>query len=135
MEPSLELQKAIRARLVAASAVTALVPAANIVDRNGTPAVFPCIVIGEGQTVPGGDIARIRHDAVLDLHIWVKEPGLVTAKQIAGAVRDAVADSVWSIPGMHVADLHVTSSRFMRDPNGIHSHGIVTLSANVVEVA
>jgi hypothetical protein len=135
MEASLELQKAIRSRLVAASAVTALVPATNIVDRNGTPAVFPCVLLGEGQTVPGGDIARTRHDAFLDLHIWAKETGLVTAKQIAGAIRAALADSVWSIPGIHVADLHVTSSRFLRDPNGLHSHGVLSLSANLVEVA
>lgn len=135
MEPSLELQKAIRSRLVAASAVTSLVPAASIVDRNGTPATFPSILIGEGQTTPGGDISRRRHEAFFDLHIWAKEAGLATSKQIAGAIRDALADSVWSVPGLHVADLHVVSSRFMRDPGGALSHAVISLSATVSEVA
>jgi len=134
-EPSLELQKAIRTRLVAASAVTAFVPAVSIVDRNGVPATFPSILIGEGQTVPGGDIARLRHEAYLDLHIWQKETGLAFSKQVAGAIRDALADTQWIATGLHVADLYVTSSRFMRDPGGIHSHGVISLTANVVEVA
>ncbi|WP_440408705.1 DUF3168 domain-containing protein [Neorhizobium petrolearium] len=134
MEPSLELQKAIRSRLVAATAVTALVPAANIVDRNGTPATFPSILIGEGQTVPGGDIARTRHDAYLDLHIWQKETGLAFSKQVAGTIRDALKDTDWTATGLHVVDLHVASSRFMRDPNGTHSHGVLSLTANVLEV-
>jgi hypothetical protein len=134
MEASIELQKSIRARLVSATAVTALVPAASVVDRNGTPATFPSILIGEGQTVPGGDIARRRHDVFLDVHIWQKETGLMFSKQVAGAVREALTDANWNATGLHVADLYVTSSRFLRDPNGTHSHGILSLTANVMEV-
>lgn len=135
MEPSLELQKAIRLRLVASSALTALVPAANIVDRNGIPAVFPSILLGEGQTIPGGDIARQHHEVFVDLHIWQKETGLVFSKQVAGEIRAALTDARWTATGLHVADLRVTSSKFMRDPGGIHSHGIISLTALVSEVA
>lgn len=135
MEPSLALQAAIRARLVASSAVTALVPATSILDRNSRPETFPCILIGEGQTVPDEGLARRRHHVFADLHIWQKEPGLVGAKQIAGAIRDALADSFWNVTGLHVVDLHIVSSRFIRDPGGLHSHGVITLQASVLEVA
>lgn len=135
MEPSLELQKAIRLRLVATSAVTSLVPATAIIDRNGTPEIFPCILIGEGQTVPGGLISRKHHEVFADLHIWTREPGVVTSKQIAGAVRDALGDALWNIAGLQVADLYVASSRFMRDPDGLHAHAVIGLSAQLVEVA
>ncbi|KAA3500808.1 DUF3168 domain-containing protein [Rhizobium rhizogenes] len=135
MEPSLALQAAVRSRLVASSALTAVVPAANVRDANGLPSVFPCILIGEGQTAPGGDIARKRHDAFLDLHIWATESGLVVAKQIAGTIRAALIDTRWEVVGLHVVDLHVTASRFLRDPDGVHSHGIVSLAAIVKEVA
>ena len=135
MEPSLALQAAVRARLVASSALVSLVPAANVRDVNGKPAVFPCIIVGEGQTSPGGDIARKRHDAFLDLHIWATEGGLVTSKQVAGAVRAALIDTNWNFTGLHVADLHVTSSRFLRDPDGLHSHAVISLSAIVKETA
>lgn len=135
MEPSLALQAAIRGRIVAASAVTALVPATSVKDANGAPSVFPCVLIGEAQTVPDDGISRNRHEVIFDLHVWQKEAGLVGAKQIAGAIRGALADSRWSVPGLHVADLHVLSSRFMRDPSGLHSHGVLTLQARVMEVA
>lgn len=135
MEPSLALQGAVRGRLVASSTLLALVPALNIRDANGLPSLFPSILLGEGQTAPGGGIARTRHDTFLDLHIWQKETGLTFAKQVAGAVKDALADTRWTIPGFHVADLHVTSTRFMRDPGGLHSHSVLSLSAIVQEVA
>ncbi|NLS04615.1 DUF3168 domain-containing protein [Rhizobium sp. P32RR-XVIII] len=135
MEPSLALQAAVRARLVSSSALVALVAAVNIRDANGLPAAFPCILIGEGQTVPGGDIARKRHEAFLDLHIWTTESSLETSKRIAGAVRAALIDTNWAVTGLHVADLYVASSRFLRDPDGKHSHAVLSLSALVQEVA
>ena len=134
-EPSLAMQAAIRARLVATSAVTSLVPATSILDKNSRPEVFPGIIIGEGQTVPDAGLSRTRHQTFFDLHIWATEPGLAVSKQIAGAIRDALADTFWNVPGLHVADLFISSSRFMRDPDGLHSHGVVTLSAFVKEVA
>ena len=135
MEPSLELQKAIRGKLVAASAVISLVPAESILDSNGLPSVFPCILIGEGQSVAGSDIARRRHDCYLDLHVWTEEPGLVHSKAISGAIRGALFDAVWTVPGIHVADLHITQSRFMRDPDGKHGHAVVSITAMVKETA
>lgn len=133
-EPSLELQKAIRTRLVGTSAVTSLVPATSIVDRNGRPPTVPSILIGEGQTVPDGDIARKRHQVFTDVHVWTEEIGLVSCKQIVGAVRAALADTVWNVTGLQVADIHISSSRFMRDPDGAHSHSVVSITASVLEL-
>lgn len=134
-EPSLPLQAAIRARLVATSAVTALVPAASILDRNARPVPFPSIIIGEGTTSPDDGLARHRHLAVADLHIWATEPGLVQAKTIAGAVRDALNDGPLSVTGFHVADLRIASSRFLRDPDQLHSHGVLSLECRLAELA
>jgi hypothetical protein len=134
MEPSLALQKAIRARLVATSAVTALVPAANVLDKNSRPEVFPSINIGEGQTVPGDGLARNRHTVFADLHVWQTEAGLAVNKAIVGAIRQAFGAPFYTIDGHHVADLSITSARFMRDPDGVHSHGIVSIEAQLVEI-
>lgn len=135
MDPSLAMQKALRARLVAASAVTALVPAANILDKNNRPEVFPSIIIGEGQTVPGEGIMRQRHVTFGDLHIWHAEPGLVQSKAVAGAIRQALVAPLYDVDWYKVADLRIISTRFMRDPDGIHSHGVVSIEAQLVEVA
>lgn len=59
-DPSLALQKAVRERLVASAAVTALLPADSIFDRHARPERFPCIVLGEGQVLfarPGDPVA------------------------------------------------------------------------------
>lgn len=136
MEPSLALQKAMRARLIGTPAVTALVPAANVLDRNAVPLnVFPSIIIGEGQTVPGEGLARNRHTVIADLHIWQTEPGLAQAKAIAGAIRQAFDAPFYTIDGHHVADLHIISARFLRDPDGLHSHGVISVDAQLVELA
>ncbi|MCP8894326.1 DUF3168 domain-containing protein [Shinella daejeonensis] len=134
-EPSLPLQAAIRARLVAASAVTSIIPASAIVDRNATPALDNSIVIGEAMTGPDDGLARHRHMIVADVHVWRKEPGLVGTKQVVGAIRAALSDGPLSVPGFHVVDLRIASSRFLRDPGGHHSHGILSLEARLVEIA
>lgn len=133
-EPSLALQKAIRARLIATPAVTGLVPAANVLDKNNRPEVFPAIIIGEAQIVPGDGLSRTRHVVFATAHIWETEPGLTKAKAIAGAMRIALSASFRAIDGHHVADLHIASTRFVRDPDGLHSHGIVSIEAQLVEV-
>lgn len=133
MEPSLALQAALRARLVASKAVTAIIPATAIVDRNAAPVLDHSIVIGEAITGPDDGLARNRHIVAADLHVWRKEPSTVGAKQAIGAIREALADGPLAVAGFHVADLRIASTRFLRDPGGQHSHGVVSLEARLVE--
>lgn len=100
MEPSLALQSAIRARIVAASSVTSLVPTSSILDVNKQPGTFPAIIIGEAQTLPDDGLARDRHEVSFDLHLWAQEPGTTFIKQVAGAVRGALSDTLWNVPGL-----------------------------------
>lgn len=134
-EPSLALQAAVRARLVASSALVAMIPATAIVDRNATPALDNSIVIGEGQTLPDAGLARNRHEVFADLHVWRKELGLVGSKQVVGAIRDALNDGPLAVAGFHVVDLRIASTRFLRDPGGLHSHAVVSLDCRLQEVA
>lgn len=128
MSADLALQKAVRARLAATAAVTALVPAAAILDRHARPAPDPSIIMGEGQTVEGGDIARKMQRVYFDLHVWKKEPSTAGAKAIAGAIRTALhAGRLTLDTGFHCGDCRVSSMRFLRDPDGETSHGIVTV--------
>lgn len=137
MTPELAIQKAFRARLVGAIAITSLVPAASILDRNERPAPDPSIVIGEGNSVDdGGSLGRDRTRVYLDVHIWKTEPGTVGVKIITGAIRTAVKAGLPALdPGFHCADWLVASSRFLRDPDGLTSHAIVSLEALVEEIA
>ncbi|WP_288427104.1 DUF3168 domain-containing protein [uncultured Agrobacterium sp.] len=137
MSAELALQKAVGDRLVASPEILGLVPEANILDRNERPNPRPSIVIGEGQSLDEGDsIARTLTRIYMDLHIWVEELGTETSKRIAGAIRTAVKTGNFPVSdGFHFADCRVRGTRFLRDPDGKTSHGIVTIDALVQEVA
>lgn len=136
MTPEIALQTALRARLVGTAAVVALVPGEAILDRNERPAPDPSIIIGEGQSVDEGNaIARDLVRIYMDLHVWKREPSTAGVKAIAGAIRTALkprldlADS-----GFHCGDSFVRSARFLRDPDGLTSHAVVSVEALVEEV-
>lgn len=128
-DPSLDLQKAIRARLSACADLIALVPSDNIVDANGRPERLPGINLGEGQTLYG----RFSSTTHATLHIWVQEPGLIASKQIAGLIVgaltvDAQIDGVLRLDHFVCHDLSVEQTHFMRDPHGSYSHGVVSVA-------
>lgn len=133
MTPELELQAAIRTRLVTEPNVTSLVPASAILDRNQRPNPDPSIIIGEGQSVDAGDsISRDRTRVFMDLHVWKVAASTAGAKAIAGAIRSALHKSrlVLDWP-FHCVDCHVSGVRVLRDPDGETSHAIVTVEAIV----
>lgn len=135
MNIELALHKALLARLTGTAAVTDLVPAGNILDRNGRPIPNPAIIFGEDQSLEGDDIARSNREIISTIHVWAEGTGLVAAKQIAGAVRSAIhSGRLTMAPGFHCGDCRVSSMRFLRDPDGVTGHGIVTVESLVSEV-
>ena len=137
MTPDLATQKAIRSRLVATQAVTDLVPANNILDRNQRPAPSPSIILGEAQVVDEGTSMQRKHSRIFHtIHVWKKEGSLEGVKRISGAIRNALHFSRMDLdPGFHAADIKVAGMRHVRDPNGETSHSIVTVEILVAEVA
>jgi len=129
-EPSYDLQKAIRARLIASAELLALVPPDNILDANGRPERIPCVQIGESQTI----YRRFDSTTVATLHAWFQEPGLIQCKQAVSAMVealrvDAQVSGALVLDNFTCHDLMVTQTRFMRDPHGSYSHGAVTVAA------
>ncbi|WP_159005286.1 DUF3168 domain-containing protein [Bradyrhizobium sp. S69] len=128
-EPSLDLQKAIRARLLARPDLLALIPSDNILDSNGRPERMPGVNIGEGQTV----YRRFDTTVHTNLHVWAQEAGLAGSKAIASVLVDALRvdaqiDGVMTLDNFVCHDLRVTQTQFLRDPHGSYSHGVVTVA-------
>lgn len=128
-DPSLSLQKAIRALLVADPAVTALVPASSIFDRHRQPETFPHINIGEGQVILDDGLQRDRFEVYADCHIWTRESGLVDCKRIGGAASNALRTFPKVIDSFRIADAFVDGARYLRDPSGEHAHGVLSVLA------
>lgn len=107
----------------------ALVPADHVIDLTGRPERMPEVQIGEGQTV----YRRFDSTSYATLHVWVQEPGLIGAKAIVGAIVpalriDAQITGVLALDLFICHDLAVTLTRFLRDPHGSYSHGVVTVA-------
>lgn len=136
MSADLALQKALRARLIAATGVINLVPASSILDTNQRPAPMPSIILGEGQSLEGDRIDRRDQRVAMDVHVWKKEPGLAGVKAVSGAIRGALHSGKFApLDGFHFADVRVSSARFLRDPDGETAHGVVTVEAIMHEAA
>jgi len=130
-EPSLAVQKTLRSRLIASSAVTALVTVGNVALDARRPEAMPCIVIGPA-TVNFMDCFDVFFDEVFcDLHLWTNESGLSSVKEIAGAIRAVIDASVLTIEGFRVVNSKLASARYVRDPDGEHVHGILSVEAIV----
>jgi hypothetical protein len=131
---SLAFQKKARALLIANEAVAGLVPADNVLDANARPEVYPKIILGEDQELPADDVVGRYTRLSATFHVWAEEEGLAVAKAIAGAIRSALRDQRWTFDGYRCTDCRFESARFLRDPDGKHSHGVVTFSALIEEL-
>jgi hypothetical protein len=126
-EPSLALQTAIRARLIASPHVLELVDPPNIRDGDTRPSAFPSIVLGNAQVKVAGHYGSYRNVTVfLDLHIWGET--LEATKTVGAATSKALFDAP-DVPGFDLTDgLRTERSFYMTDPSGA-GHGIVSLRA------
>ncbi|WP_275789110.1 DUF3168 domain-containing protein [Pararhizobium gei] len=137
MSVEVAVQIALRTRFTSTPSVLALVPADHILDRNARPAPDPSIILGEDQTLDdGASTARDRHHVYSTLHIWKRETSTTGAKAIAWALRTAIRTGRLNLgASFHCADCRISSQRFLRDPDGETSHGVVTIETIVQEVA
>jgi hypothetical protein len=135
MSASLAFQTFARTALAGSVAVTALVPASNIVDANARPEAFPRINLGEDQEQPADDVVGRFTALTSTMHVWSREPGLAVAKAIADAVKRTLRLQVWTLGDYRCIDCKFSSARFIRDPDGITAHGIVTFDSLIEELA
>lgn len=130
IEPTLALQTAIRAALIAAPAVTALVSADNIRSGSTRPDKTPCIIMANSTTaLHGHDYTAQRAAWVnLDLHVWTLDAGEDAAKEIAFAVSNALDRRV-TITGGYCDHFEVTGAVYPRDPDPAYGHGVLSVEA------
>ena len=133
-EPSLAAQRLAVTTMRANAALLALVPSANIFDKSGRPERFPCIIVGEAQTV-GEDVdCADLSDVFLTIHAWTVENGMGEVKNIAGAVRRALRRLEGTQDG-YALDFAFADTVFLRDPSGTHSHAVISFEVTAEDTA
>lgn len=131
MSADLALQKALRAVFVARPALVALVPAANILDRNARPNPSPSIILGETQELDGGFATGGSVQIFHTIHIWKEEVSLAGVRRIGWEIRQALRAGRVVLDGGFVLAGWSSTVRYLRDPDGKTSHGIVTVDATI----
>ena len=130
IDPTLEFQTAVRATLIGAPEVTALVPADHIRAGSTRPDKLPTIILANTQLVHlgwasgGAFLSRV----YIDLHIWALEDGAEMARQIGAAVSVAL----WDAPACATVGIDAYERpgfAYMRDPDPerAYCHGVGTV--------
>lgn len=132
------VEDAVRARLMGNAGVLALVPAANILYRQGTRRPIPSIIAGESQALPlaQDSLGITRLEVSQTWHVWKEEPTLHGVKEILGAMYEALRLARLALVGpWRLSRLDVASTRTLFDPDGKTAHGVCNLVAQVSRAA
>jgi hypothetical protein len=129
-DPALPLQKAIRDKLLATAAVTALVDN-RIYDRVPINPVYPYISIGPAQTLPNDAECIEAFEVFQQIDVWSQKPGYPEEKEIAGAARRAIHRIDLTLEGFALVEIEHRVTRHMRDPDGLTSHAAIEFRAMV----
>lgn len=127
--PSLELQGAFVAALTASADVKSLIgPRINPAQTTAWPGSY--ITIGEGQDVP--DLAECIDGSELftDIHIWSRaDKSFADAKKIAATIWNCLSSAPLALSENRLLLLERGNTNYMRDPDGVTLHIVLTVRA------
>lgn len=130
IDPTLALQTALRAHLIADPAIIALVPADHIRSGSTRPDKLPTIVIGDGRNIMHGRAGGGQFVAGvwLDLHVWAQEDGHDRAKTIGAAVARRLIN--WpATSDFELDEFKHIRTVWPRDPDPDYGHGVLSVEA------
>ena len=119
-----ELQDAIVARLRSDAAVIALV-AGRVYDKVDPNAAFPYVNIGPVDSVSDDADCIIGFEVAQQIDCWSRSSGFAQVKLVVDAVRAALHDYDLALPTNALVLFEHRTTRIVRDPDGITSHGII----------
>ena len=134
-DPTAVLQAAIVPVLKVDSGLSALI-GTRIYDTPPPSPVFPYVSVGEDQFVKDRADCYTGGEATLVFHVWSREVGFLQAKRVGAALVEALdgLEIDLSSGQQRLVDLLFDSSNYIRDPDGLTSHGIVTFTALIEPV-
>ena len=133
--PALELQKSVITDLKAHAPLMEIVK--GIYDRvditNGGPA-FPYISWGPEQYLPQYADCVNEVEVSIQLDVWSREVGYPQCKTICDLVKRRIHNRALTLADNAFVTIAVETIRFLRDPDGLTSHGVITIKAIIEEI-
>lgn len=119
------LQQAVLTALTGDAALQALIGnPARVYDAVPPDPTYPYVVIGEGNAADWDTKDSDGMDQVMTIHAWSRYRGLKEAKQIMGAVLDALDQQALAVTGHTLVQLRFEFSDVLMDPDGLTRHGV-----------
>lgn len=129
-DADLELQGAIIAALKAAPDVVALV-GPRIYDTVPDNPVFPYVSYGPVDILADDADCIETQDVFIQIDTWSRAVGFPEVKRLNDAVRAALHQNDLALPVNALVLLQHRQTRTLRDPDGLTSHGAISLEAFV----
>lgn len=135
MSASAELQKLIFDTLKADAAVMAI--ANGVYDRvpaspYGVKTAY--ISFGPSDVVDDSADCISSGEHTFQVDAWSKAVGQVECKRLVDAIKDALHERELSLTENALAEIRVDFRRVFVDPDGLTSHGVVTVTASIEEL-
>jgi hypothetical protein len=92
------------------------------VPRNGD---FPYLTLGLAQGIDQTIQCLVNWDAIAEVHVWSRAVGFPEGKAIAVACDDALANRYPVLAGMFTGWFEATGQRWLNDPDGLTTHGVL----------
>lgn len=126
---ALGLQGAIYSALASNSGVDALV-GDRIYDAVPRQPVYPYVTIGNVQAVDDSADCTDGEEAFVQINVYTRSVGLVEAKQIGGALKDALHDQPLAMPtGLRLLSIRFRDAGYRTEPDGLTGRGIIQFVA------
>ncbi|RVN04651.1 DUF3168 domain-containing protein [Sinorhizobium meliloti] len=134
MSASAELQKLIFDTLKADAAVMAIangvydrVPSSPYGTRTAYISFGPSDVVDDGADCIDAGIYTFQVD------VWSIAVGQVECKRLVDAIKDALHERDLQLTENALAEIRVDFRRILKDPDGLTTHGVVTVTASIEE--
>jgi hypothetical protein len=103
----------------------------RVYDMPPANPIFPFVTIGivDGTEEFVSDCA-VDWEVTGEVHIWAREPGYVAGKTIAVTCYNALANRHPLFTGFRVGSFALQNQRWLRDPDGLTSHGVLEYRAH-----
>jgi hypothetical protein len=127
-DPSLQLQKAIVARLKADAGVNAII-AGRVYDTVPPNATKPYVSFGPFQLLPEHGDCLDGGEAIVTLDGWSNgQNGTVEIKQLGTAIATALDLAPLALDApQRLVEMTIEQTQYMRDPDGITAHAVITV--------
>jgi len=128
IDPALPLQKALVAKLTADPTITGMV-GTRVYDAVPMDATKPYVSFGPFQMLPEHGDCLDGGETFIQLDAWARGPDTVEAKRLGAAIAICLDETALTLDNNRLVLLEIDQTQYLRDPDGITAHCVVSLRA------